>query len=68
MMSSRARAGESLNQLLQDQAGGDDGLTAREGGAQGIDLRGGDRLITPEREGPDARIDKQRRRRERSAL
>lgn len=62
------RAGESLQQFLQDQPRGHDGFAAFKGVAQRVYLWGGGGLVATEGERPDARIDEQGHRRERSAL
>ena len=65
---SRLRAGKSLQQFLQDQTRDYNRFTAFERVAQYVNLRGGRNLVAAEREGPDARIDEEGHRRERSAL
>jgi hypothetical protein len=64
----RTRAGETLKQLLQDKPGGHDNFFARECGAQGVHLSDGSILVAPESERPNAGVDEQRHRRDRSAL
>ena len=63
-----ARAAEALEELLVDEAGGDEELAVRERSFQGADLgrRGGG--IAAKREGPDARVHEERQARERSRL
>jgi hypothetical protein len=65
---SRLRTGKSLQQFLQDQTRDHNGFTTFERVAQYANLRGGRNLVSAERERPDARIDEQGHRRERSAL
>lgn len=67
-VSARTRAGETLKQLLQDKAGCHDDFLALEGIAQFTDLRDRGPLVPSEGERPDAGIDEQRHRRDRSAL
>ena len=64
----RTWAGKPLQQFLQDQPRGDDGFAALKGVAQREHCRGGRNLIATEGERPDAGIDEQCHRRERSAL
>lgn len=65
---SRARAGESVEQFLQNEARSHHDLAALQSTAQRLDFRPGRRRITAERERPDACIDEQAHPRERSAL
>ena len=64
----RAGSGKTLQQFLQDQPRGHDRFAAFESAAQRIDLWDGGDLIATKRERPDARIDEERHRRDRSAL
>ena len=64
----RSRAAESLEQLLQDEARDDDDFAAFESAAQRSDFRGGGWSVPAESQRPDARVDEQAHRRERSAL
>ena len=65
---SRLRAGKSLQQFLQDETRDYDSFSTFQRVTQYANLRGGRNLVAAERERPDARIDEQRHRRERSAL
>lgn len=65
---SRPRAGKPLQQFLQDQTRDYNRFTTFERVAQYANLRDGRNLVAAERERPDARIDEQDHRRERSAL
>lgn len=67
-VSARTRAGETLKQLLQDKTCCHDDFLALEGIAQFADLRDRRPLVPSEGERPDAGIDEQRHRRDRSAL
>src|SRR5688500_4579141 len=60
--------GKSLQQLLQDEPGTDNGLPSFQGVAQGTHLRCGGRLVAAKGEGPDAGVDEQHHGRPRSAL
>ena len=64
----RPRARESLQQFLQNQPRGQDGVATFEGIAQRLYLRGRCGLVAAECKRPDARIDEQTHGRERSAL
>jgi hypothetical protein len=59
---------EALQQLLQDDPGDDDRISTVEGGAQGCNLRRPLFAVAPERQRPEAGVDHQGHRRERSAL
>ena len=52
----RARAGETLKQLLQNEARRDDHLVTPKGTAQREHLRSGAILVSPESERPDAGV------------
>lgn len=60
--------GESLQKLLQDQAGRENHAAALQGGAKRVHLGRGSDLVTPEGKRPDTGIDKQVHRRDRAAL
>lgn len=64
----RARTSESLEQFLEDQPRGHDDLALLEGMTQGLHLRGTGVSVATQGEGPNAGVDEQRHRRERSAL
>jgi hypothetical protein len=64
----RTRAGETLQQLLKDQSRRDQNFAVLEGPAQCRDFRGGRHHIPAKGQRPDAGIDEQDHRRERSAL
>jgi hypothetical protein len=60
-------ASQALEELLQDQAGRVDLLAVLEAATQSRDCRGIRGHVTPQREGPDTRVDEDQRR-DRSAL
>ena len=62
------RAGKSLQQFLQDETADHDGFAAFESVAQHVHLGSSGSLVAAECERPDAGIDEQGHRRERSAL
>jgi len=62
------RTVESLQQLLQDQTGRKDGIALGEVVRQGVDLAMARCDVPPQRERPDARVDEDVHRLERSAL
>lgn len=64
----RAGARESLQQLLEDQAGRYDGPTGMQRVGERVDFRCGLRRITAQCERPHARVDQKAQRRVRSAL
>lgn len=64
----RPRTGEPLQQFLQDHAGRQDRMASFERNAQRLYLRHRRVPIAPKGQRPDARIDEQTHRRERSAL
>src|ERR1035438_10819422 len=64
----RTRTGEPLQQFLQNQSSGHNGFATFEGATQRPYLWTIGRLVATEGERPDAGIDEQRHRRERSAL
>ena len=62
------RSGETLQQLLQNEPGGYEFVTGFNGADQFASFARRARHVAPERQRPDAGIDKQAQRRERSAL
>jgi len=62
------RTREALQKLLNDEAGRKDGLAALDCADEKADLRHRGRCIPPERKRPDAAIDENGQRPERSAL
>jgi hypothetical protein len=63
-----SRAGESLQELLQDQSRCHDDFAAFQSLAQRLHFRRAGGFVATQRERPDARVDEQAHRRERSAL
>jgi hypothetical protein len=64
----RARSLKALEELLVDETGGDDEITAAKRSCERADfgLSGGG--VAPKRQGPDARVDEQAQSRDRSRL
>jgi hypothetical protein len=62
------RAGEALQKLLQDETGGHEFFAGADGADQLIPFACHSGRVVPERQRPDAGVDKQAQRRERSAL
>jgi hypothetical protein len=62
------RPGESLEELLQDEAGGNYDFGPFEGSSQQVNLRHAGRSVSAKGERPDARVDEQTHRRARAAL
>ena len=62
------RSGESLEQLLENQAGRDDNIGAHEGVLEQVNFRFRARGIAAQCERPNARVNEQSHERERSAL
>lgn len=63
-----ARAVEPLEQLLQHEPGRDHQLARPQGVSERSDLGHVGRVVSPQGERPDARVDEQRQARERSAV
>lgn len=61
-------ASKTLQQFLQNESGGDDGITSVKRRAQGVNLRSSQIGVAPKCERPHAGIDKKGHRRERSIL
>ena len=63
-----ARSSEALKELLQDQAGREDGFAASQGSCELCDLGRDVGWVAPEGQGPDAGIDEDAQPRDRSPL